>query len=1291
MNKPPDDKRRKIHRSSEVLDYNSAFRFQTWKSERKWADLIMGHVRSNNLPLHLDRLTRGEGNCFMIAVMQQLQQNDVYRNCRKDVQDLADEMDHLRFRKSVKDFINNSQDPRIRDIKSNYMVAKTAGIETYSWEEYWEKKLEPGTWADSYFVLASAYFLDKDLVIVDTACSTESPYYTIKGKIQPSSQQPLILGLVTHTHFQSLLTTEIDYFTEIHEGDEDIDNRKENKVKEDLGDGEDVAVDDIYISVNEDDDIYISDDEDDDIYVSDNEEAEHPEDSEHQEPRTECPSCKKVLKNVLLHINRSKACKHSVKAEDLLKLQEKSKTIYKAKQKKRKLKYQRKIKKKLKNVLPKTPQSSKERKAKSTENLRKKDYQKVKEQQNARKAKSRALQKAKNEQDDPDTVQLKAFRDQTMMGPVFICVSCHGKMFRVAVQKFTEDIEAEIDEKIAITECIANVNLITKVEIKSSKNEAPNSFQRNKTIGERFICKTCLNYLRKGKLPPSSVMNNLQLHSTDEELKEQGLCLTELEAALISKNIIFQKVFQLPRSRWTGLKDRIINVPITDDSIMETLVQLPRTPAEAGLIGISLKRKIEMKNTHLKKLINPNKVFRVLQKLKEKGSPHHQNLSTPEAFLERCRVTDKQGFDLIFDDLIEELEPFAAENSEIEDEIGGQEIIEALDDDDEHWRLNDPVKKYQFTYDESLCMVDKYPEITVAPGEGQRPKGILGDKDWDVKGFPHLHNFNGSNGKDQSRKVKLTAQRYFIQRIINKEMRFAKCPAYLYAAVAYLEENRIQQNINLVGSRGKQIQGANGQISYQLDDEFRALENIKNTPRYWKKAKYELLAKLDNLGPFQFFFTLSCGELRWPAAFASILMDRGYSIRFNSCNANGSIETVTEAKLPNGDWMPLDEFLEKHVEESLHELIRGNVVLSTRYFHHRVKMFIKTVVMGKNKSMNVQFYTFKVEFQERGAGHIHGTIWLNLENLENLVRINGKLSNPSGHSEESNRPLKGIKKVFEKLKNNQPLTIQDSDCLVTFIDEFVTVSTDEKKVGKDVSAIVKEVNKHHHTKTCRKYGNQCRFNYPKPPSPFTIIAQPLNEKDSAKKNKILRSASEVIKKVMDIVEDDKIVAEIIEKFNGSSTAERLREVCKRAKVQYKDYIAALKISIRGYSVVLERDISELFINPFNEHWIRAWNANLDLQPVLDFFAVVTYVTDYYSKDDTGTMEVLKAALKNSNETDVKEKMKVHANVYMTHRQIGEAEAVFRLIPSLTLSMSNIKCQFVSTGIHFYFQLFLSIY
>ena len=79
------------------------------------------------------------------------------------------------------------------------------------------------------------------------------------------------------------------------------------------------------------------------------------------------------------------------------------------------------------------------------------------------------------------------------------------------------------------------------------------------------------------------------------------------------------------------------------------------------------------------------------------------------------------------------------------------------------------------------------------------------------------------------------------------------------------------------------------------------------------------------------------------------------------------------------------------MEESLHELIRGNVLLATRYFQHRVKNFITKVVMGKNNPMNVKYYTYKVEFQDRGAGHVHGTLWLRLNKIENLTRKDGKL------------------------------------------------------------------------------------------------------------------------------------------------------------------------------------------------------------------------------------------------------------------------------------------------------------
>ena len=393
-----------------------------------------------------------------------------------------------------------------------------------------------------------------------------------------------------------------------------------------------------------------------------------------------CPVCKKACKKVLMHIEKSKFCKQNISETDLSNLKEVAKKI------ERKLKNARQNKSrkpkqakgnKINQEIPKIRNTdlklkSREQAAARLERYRQADYQKVKDDQNRRKAKSRANKKSDKleakSQDQNDASKklrvidngaaerLRAFREATMIGPDFICVSCHGKMFQSSVQKFTNRLMNEINEKISLDECIADLNLFTRIEIVDSRSREPDSFAKEREFGDRYICKTCLKYLRKGKLPPSSVMNNLQLHETDAELKEQDLELTELEAALISKNIIFQKIFQLPRSRWTGLKDRIINVPITDDSIMNTLVQLPRTPTEAGLIGISLKRKKEMKNDHIKQMINPDRVFRMLNKLKMKGNPHYQNLHTPESFIRKCAETDKEGLELMFDDIQEEFD-----------------------------------------------------------------------------------------------------------------------------------------------------------------------------------------------------------------------------------------------------------------------------------------------------------------------------------------------------------------------------------------------------------------------------------------------------------------------------------------------------------------------------------------------------------------------------------------------------------------------------------------------------------
>ena len=217
------------------------------------------------------------------------------------------------------------------------------------------------------------------------------------------------------------------------------------------------------------------------------------------------------------------------------------------------------------------------------------DPQKVKHEQNERKRKHRKVESASD--------RLKEFKEATLYNAVFICTCCHQRMFKSNVRLY-DKLKEEIDRKRPgqLDKCIDKP--VVKIRINGQENT--------------YICETCVRYLRSNKMPPMSVMNGLKLEETDEHIRNQGLQLTELEGALIAKNIIFQKIFQLPKSRWTALKDRVINVPINDEAIINTLEKMPRAPKDAGLIGVALKRKQEYTNTHKRQLINPEKLFKVI-------------------------------------------------------------------------------------------------------------------------------------------------------------------------------------------------------------------------------------------------------------------------------------------------------------------------------------------------------------------------------------------------------------------------------------------------------------------------------------------------------------------------------------------------------------------------------------------------------------------------------------------------------------------------------------------------------
>ena len=217
------------------------------------------------------------------------------------------------------------------------------------------------------------------------------------------------------------------------------------------------------------------------------------------------------------------------------------------------------------------------------------------------------------------------------------------------------------------------------------------------------------------------------------------------------------------------------------------------------------------------------------------------------------------------------------------------------EDDEEEKEMTyitkDTVRKHQFDHNRNTCMTKNYPEmfadengrqiesrtsLAFAPAEGNYPANILSETNWDIKSWPSLHP-DGQYGLHHKRKGRLTDQQYFGQRILNKDLRFSKSPGYIFAAAAYVEQKQLSSKANISFMRGRKICN-NGVNEYELEDAFTVFEGIKNTPKYWQKVKQDMIAKLENIGLFQFFFKLSCGDTQYAKNFSSFLATKSYSM-----------------------------------------------------------------------------------------------------------------------------------------------------------------------------------------------------------------------------------------------------------------------------------------------------------------------------------------------------------------------------------------------------------------------------
>ena len=170
--------------------------------------------------------------------------------------------------------------------------------------------------------------------------------------------------------------------------------------------------------------------------------------------------------------------------------------------------------------------------------------------------------------------------------------------------------------------------------------------------------------------------------------------------------------------------------------------------------------------------------------------------------------------------------------------------------------------------------------------------------------------------------------------------------------------------------------------------------------------------------------------------------------------------------------------------------------------------------------------------------------------------------------------------------------------------------------------------------------------------------------------------------------DDEVMAAIKEEHPLSDEAPeeeyvrmievRIRAVLDKAEVDFEKYHEYLAMSRTGVKVVLQRDIAEIYVNNYNPVWLLFWDGNIDLSPVQDFFAVLTYITEYAFKPEPQELE-MKRLLELAKDESMEKQMSVIAQAFQDTREMGFSEALYKVLPELIMTNSNVKKQWICVG------------
>ena len=416
---------------------------------------------------------------------------------------------------------------------------------------------------------------------------------------------------------------------------------------------------------------------------------------------------------------------------------------------------------------------------------------------------------------------IKEFHASIFVGPLHVCTCCHQTWFRKSVSM------------------LKNTHIPTRIQRLYCTNITS-------VNDEEWVCHTCLNSLKYGKVPRLSVANGMKW-----PIKPPELYLHQLEERLIALRIPFMQIRELPRGDQYSLKGNVINVPV---DIQPTINCLPRPMDENFTVAIQLKKKLSYKTVDFKENVRPLRVLTALHWLVN-NSEFYKNSGIAVNDNWHQEVTENA------EETVKEFLEVTAEqtNSQKKNQINKDASITANDwtetdgyDSDHYSEIdaNDQVGNVD-TLVNDADIENKYDQVfTFAPGEGQHPLSLYLDKDAEYLCFPSI--FCGQRRpENEDRLVQLHYSDIVKWELRSVDRRAAQSVPNIFFKHKKLQMKQISDKVNLAVRRcknkGKKITVAEARDSryldklVQLDEGYYIFRQLRNSPAYLEARKKTFL------------------------------------------------------------------------------------------------------------------------------------------------------------------------------------------------------------------------------------------------------------------------------------------------------------------------------------------------------------------------------------------------------------------------------------------------------------------